>query len=59
MVRGVIRYLDLGADSITASDAGITGVKWRVINATALASFLKSFAGEPVIAPAWLALLAV
>jgi hypothetical protein len=59
MVRGVVRDLDLRADSVPTSNAGIARVERRIVNATALATFLEAFAGEPVIAPAWLPLLTV
>lgn len=59
MVGGVVRYLDFGADSVSTGNAGKAGVYGRVVYSAAFAAFLETFAGKPVIAPAWLTLLTV
>jgi len=59
VVRGIVRNFDLRANSVPASDAGIARVDRCIVDATALAAFLEASTGEPVIAPAGLALLTV
>lgn len=59
MVGCVIRNLNLRADSVASSDAGVARVDWRIVNTTTFAALLEAFAGEPVVAPACLSLLTV
>lgn len=55
----VVGDLDLLADGEPTSSSSEARVKSSVVNPLALAAGLEALAGEPVIAPAWLSLLAI
>lgn len=58
MVGGVVRDLDTLRHCVATGDGCIAGVYGSIVDATAF-GVLESFAGEPVIAPAGLALRTV